>query len=77
MSETAHRLLLMRRALARSDRELFGHRSRYEEVQQRLARQLIAGDYAQEGGALPQPDERTRQLLAAAHARAQAARFAS
>ena len=78
MSETAYRLILMRRALARSDRELCGNRPRYEQVLHRVAGQLIAGDYEGElGSYLPKPDERTRELLAAAHRRAQAARFAS
>ena len=37
MSDHAYRLLLMKRALARSDAELFGHRPRYLEVARRLA----------------------------------------
>lgn len=44
MSNDAYRLSLMRRALARSDEELFGNRHRYFEVAQRLAARLIAGE---------------------------------
>jgi len=42
MSDTAYRLLLMKRALARSDAELFGHRPRYLEVARRLAALLLS-----------------------------------
>lgn len=42
MSETAYRLLLMKRALGRSDAELFGRRPRYLEVAQRLAALLLS-----------------------------------
>ena len=41
MSDIAYRLLLMKRALARSDAELFGHRPRYLEVARRLAALLL------------------------------------
>ena len=41
MSDHAFRLLLMKRALARSDAELFGHRPRYHEVARRLAALLL------------------------------------
>ena len=44
MSDHAYRLLLMKRALARSDAELFGHRSRYLEVARRLAALLLSTD---------------------------------
>ena len=44
MSDYAHRLLLMKRALARSDAELFGHRPRYLEVARRLAALLLSTD---------------------------------
>ena len=44
MSDTAYRLLLMKRALARSDAELFGHRPRYLEVARRLAALLLSTD---------------------------------
>ena len=44
MSNEAYRLLLIKRALARSDAELFGHRSRYLEVARRLAALLLATD---------------------------------
>ena len=40
MSDHAYRLLLMKRALARSDAELFGHRPRYLEVASTLAMTL-------------------------------------
>ena len=42
MSDNAFRLLLMKRALARSDAELFGHRPRYLEVARRLAALLLS-----------------------------------
>ena len=42
MSDHASRLLLMKRALARSDAELFGHRPRYLEVARRLAALLLS-----------------------------------
>ena len=42
MSDYAYRLLLMKRALARSDAELFGHRPRYLEVVGRLAALLLS-----------------------------------
>ena len=42
MSDNAYRLLLMKRALARSDAELFGHRPRYLEVARRLAALLLS-----------------------------------
>jgi len=42
MSDHAYRLLLMKRALARSDAELFGHRPRYLEVARRLAALLLS-----------------------------------
>ncbi|AJZ56897.1 hypothetical protein OI25_7213 [Paraburkholderia fungorum] len=45
MSDHAYRLALMKRALLRTDAELFGHRDRYRSVAQRLARDLIAGTY--------------------------------
>lgn len=45
MSDHAYRLALMKRALLRTDAELFGHRARYRSVAQRLARDLIAGTY--------------------------------
>jgi hypothetical protein len=41
MSEDAYCLHLMRRALARTDAELFGHRARYEARQIELAQRLI------------------------------------
>ena len=44
MSDTAFRLLLMKRALARGDAELFGHRPRYLEVARRLAALLLSLD---------------------------------
>jgi len=47
MSHTAYRLHLMRRALARSDRELFGQRHRYQAVQFRVAAALISGEYTE------------------------------
>ena len=53
MSDTAYRLLLMKRALARSDAELFGHRPRYLEVVRRLAALLLSTDLprrSQDGG---------------------------
>ena len=37
----AHDLLLMKRALARSDAELFGHRARYEARVRVLAARLL------------------------------------
>ena len=42
MSDHAYRLLLMKRALARSDAELFGQRPRYLEVARRLAALLLS-----------------------------------
>ena len=42
MSDHAYRLLLMKRALARSDGELFGQRPRYLEVASRLAALLLS-----------------------------------
>ena len=42
MSDYAYRLLLMKRARARSDAELFGHRPRYLEVAMRLAALLLS-----------------------------------
>lgn len=45
MSDHAYRLLLMKRAMTRSDAELFGHRQRYWDVAQRLATDLLAGNY--------------------------------
>lgn len=42
MSDHAYRLLLMKRALARSDAELFGHRPRYLGVARRLAALLLS-----------------------------------
>jgi hypothetical protein len=46
MSDTAYRLLRMKRALARGDAELFGHRPRYLAVARRLAALLLsAGTY--------------------------------
>ena len=48
MSWTAYRLTLMRRALARNDRELFGNRHRYETALHHVASALIAGDYSGE-----------------------------
>ena len=44
MSDHAYRLLLMKRALARSDAELFGQRSRYLEVAKRLPALLLSTD---------------------------------
>lgn len=44
MSNDAYRWSLMRRALVRSDEELFGNRHRYLEVAMRLAARLIAGN---------------------------------
>ena len=44
MSEAAYRMMLMQRALARSDAELFGHRQRYIEAAQRLAAQLPSNE---------------------------------
>ena len=44
MSEHADRLMLMKRALARSDAELFVQRSRYLEVAKRLAALLLSTD---------------------------------
>jgi hypothetical protein len=44
MSDHAYRLMLMERALARSDAELFGQRSRYLEVAKRLAALLLSTD---------------------------------
>ena len=48
MSDNAYRLLLMKRALARGDAELFGHRPRYLEVAMRLAALLLS---TERGGA--------------------------
>lgn len=42
MSDYAYRLLLMKRALARSGAELFGRRPRYLEVARRLAALLLS-----------------------------------
>jgi len=42
MSDHAYRLLLIKRALARSDVELFGQRPRYLEVARRLAALLLS-----------------------------------
>jgi hypothetical protein len=77
MSETAYRLILMRRALARSDRELLGRRALYESVLQRVASQLIAGDYSGEIRAADPRDATTLELLDQAHRAAQARRFAA
>ena len=44
MSDDAYRLILMKRALARSDSELFGQRPRYLEVAKRLAALLLSTD---------------------------------
>ncbi|WP_224005219.1 hypothetical protein [Paraburkholderia tropica] len=44
MSDDAYRLGLMLRAMARTDAELFGNRSRYEAVALRCAARLIAGN---------------------------------
>ena len=44
MSDHAYRLLLMKRALARSDAELLGHRPRYLEVARRLAAFLLSAE---------------------------------
>ena len=44
MSEHAYRMMLMKRALARSDAELFGQRPRYLEVAKRLAALLLSTD---------------------------------
>lgn len=41
MSVDAHRLLLMKRAMARTDAELFGRRHLYADVAQRLAAKLL------------------------------------
>lgn len=41
MSVDAYRLLLMKRALSRSDKELHGSRPRYEDVARRLAAKLL------------------------------------
>jgi len=41
MSDHAYRLLLMKRALARSNAELFDHRPRYFGVARRLAALLL------------------------------------
>ena len=46
MSYTAYRLFLMRRAMARTDAELFGRRALYEACARKVAAQLIAGGYA-------------------------------
>ena len=50
MSDHAYRLLLMKRALARSDAELFGHRPRYLEVARRLAALLLSPDLHEGAG---------------------------
>ena len=42
MSDNPYRLLLMKRALARSDAEPFGQRPRYLEVARRLAALLLS-----------------------------------
>ena len=44
MSDTAWRLLLMKRAPAGSGAELIGHRPRYLEVARRLAALLLSPD---------------------------------
>ncbi len=44
-TETVYRLELMMRALARSDAELHGFRSKYEACAFQLAARVIAGDY--------------------------------
>ena len=44
MSDHPYRLLLVKRALARSDVELFGHRPRHLEVARRLAALLLSTD---------------------------------
>ncbi len=44
MSDQAYRLMLMKRALARSDAELFGQRPRSLEVARRLAALLLSTD---------------------------------
>ena len=44
MSNHAYRLMLMKRALERSDAELFGQRPRYLEVAKRLAALLLSTD---------------------------------
>lgn len=42
MSEDAYYLLLMKRALLRTDAELFGNRARYEERSRQLAGRLLS-----------------------------------
>lgn len=42
MSDDAYYLMLMKRALARTDAELFGNRSRYEERARQLAGRLLS-----------------------------------
>lgn len=44
MSDHAYRLSLMKRALARSDAEMFDRRPRYIEVARRLAALLLPTD---------------------------------
>ena len=44
MSDQAYRLMLMKRAFARSDAELFGQPYRYLEVARRLAALLLSTD---------------------------------
>lgn len=44
-SNTVYRLELMRRALSRTDQELFGNRDLYQKCAFNLAAQIIAGDY--------------------------------
>lgn len=43
MSDDAYRILLMKRAMTRSDAELFGNRARYEAVAKQCGARLIAG----------------------------------
>jgi hypothetical protein len=43
MSNDAYRIVLMNRALARSDAELHGFRANYEAVARSIAARLIAG----------------------------------
>lgn len=43
MSFDAYRLLLMKRAMARTDKELFGRRHLYEACARQLAAQIIGG----------------------------------
>ena len=60
MSDHAYRLLLMKRALARSDAELLGHRPRYLEVARRLAALLLSTELpcrSQGGGSSGRMDQ--------------------